>query len=217
MAVALFGLFLAAGNAAEPARGGAACVNLVLDGDSISYGWGASPAYRLDVRLAAALGGDVRLHNVAEGGRPVSTSLRLYNRLVAPLFDRSTSHNVIVFHGGDNDISEGRNATQTYVAFTAYVAEAHRQGWKVVVSTELQRLDFYRYQLAALKRYNIMLLKNKAGADAVVDFDADRRMTEPSDRRDPGLFSHDGIHPSNGGYGVLAGMLAPVVRRVAGR
>jgi lysophospholipase L1-like esterase len=201
---------------------GAACastarVNLVFDGDSISAGWGASPGHGLDTRAAAALGADVRLHNVAIGGRPVFECQRLYPQLVAPLFDPSTPHNVIVFHAGDNDILARRNAVQTYLAFEAYVALAHQQGWKVVVSTELPRSDFHTIQSAELTAYNNSLRQNKAGADAVVDFDADPRMTNMSHRADPALFSHDGIHPSDGGYAALAEMVAPALRRVTGR
>ena len=117
-------------------------VNLVFDGDSISAGWGSSPGHGLDARVVAALGGNVRLHNVAASGRPVAECLRMYDQLVAPLFDPAVRHNVIVFHAGDNDLVQGRDAALTYAAFTDYVAAAHRQGWKIVVSTELRRGDF---------------------------------------------------------------------------
>ena len=205
------------GRAADGPCGSVACVNLVFDGDSISAGWGASHGHGLDTRVESALGGDVRLHNVAAGGRPVSDCLRLYPTLVSPLFDPSTPNNVIVFHAGDNDILQGRDAPQIQAAFTAYVAAAHRQGWKVVVSTELRRADFHPPRSTALADYNDGLRLNEAGADAVVDFDADPRMTDMANRRDPALFSPDGLHPSDGGYEVLAGMLGPVVKRTAGR
>jgi lysophospholipase L1-like esterase len=209
-------LGLAAGRS-EAACSSAACLNLVFDGDSISAGAGASAGHGLDTRVAAALGADVQLHNVAVGGRPVSDCLRLYPSLVAPLFDPATAHNVIVFHAGDNDINQGRDAAQTYAAFTAYVAAAHQQGWKIVVSTELRSPYFHQPKEAELEQYNDSLRRNQAGADAVVDFDADPRMTNLSYRTDPDLFSRDAIHPSDGGYDVLAAMLAPAVRRVAER
>jgi lysophospholipase L1-like esterase len=214
---ALVGLPHSRSQAADPPCGSAACVNMVLDGDSISFGAGASPGNRLDPRLVAALGSEIRSHNVAAGGRPVFECLRLYPQLVAPLFDSTTPRNVIVFHAGDNDISLRHDASQTYVAFTAYVAAAHQQGWKVVVSTELRRRDFRPSEETELLKYNDMLRQNKAGADAVVDFDADQRMTDMSFRNDPAVFSHDGIHPSDSGYAVLANMLAPAVKRVTGR
>ncbi len=192
-------------------------VNLLFDGDSISAGLGASPGQGLDTRVGAALGDRVRLHNVAVSGRPVSTGLRLYPELVAPLFMPDSRCNVIVFHAGDNDILQGRTAAQTYAALTAYVAAAHRQGWKIVTSTELLRPDFSPGQEAELRSYNRLLRANGAGADAVVNFSSDPRMVELDRRKDPRLFSPDGIHPSDGGYAVLAGMLTPAVKRVVER
>jgi len=55
------------------------------------------------------------------------------------------------------------------------------------------------------------------GADAVVDLDAEPRMADLSYRVDPEVFTTDRIHPSDGGYALLAGLLAPAVRRVAGQ
>lgn len=193
----------------------AATVNLVFDGDSISAGWGAREQ-RLDERVAALLGGDVALHNVAAGGRPVHECLRLYDSLVAPLFVRSAACNVIAFHAGDNDINQGRDAEETYAVFRQYVARAHAQGWKLAVSTELPVPDFPPAKAEHLGAYNAMLLRNEAGADAVVDFTRDPRMTQPSYRRDPAWFA-DKVHPSDQGYAVLAALLAPAVRRLIDR
>jgi lysophospholipase L1-like esterase len=203
--------------AAEPACDSAACVNLVFDGDSISAGWGASPGHGLDTLVAAALGAGVRSRNVAVGGRRASKCLKYYPRQIAPRFVAATPHNVIVFHAGDNDVARGSDGALAYAAVTAYVAMAHRDGWKVVVSVELPRPDFDRRKAAELADFNDRMRQNKAGADAVVDWNADPRMTNMSNRADPALFSRDGIHPSDGGYAVLAAMLAPAVRRVAGR
>lgn len=188
------------------------CINLLFDGDSISAGSGASLG--LDKRVAEAVGDEVELHNVAVPGRPVSDCLRLFRERVKPLLVPESRSNVIVFHAGDNDIAQGRDAGQTYAAFADYVAAAHEQGWKIVVSTELRRPDFAPLQEAELEDYNNRLRTNAAGADVVVDFDTDRRMLALPYRSDPALFTRDGIHPSDGGYAILAAMLAPAVKRV---
>jgi lysophospholipase L1-like esterase len=195
----------------------AAPVNLVFDGDSISRGAGSSPGNGLDARVAAALGDCVTQHNIAVSGRPVSECLRLYKQGVVPLYDPSSQHNLIVFHGGDNDVARGANAAQTYVAFNEYVSGAHRDGWKVVVSTEMRRFDFQPAMQQELEDYNRRLRQNDAQADAVVDLDTDPRLSEPAYRKDPALFTKDEVHPSDGGYAVLAALLAPAVKRVAGR
>lgn len=196
---------------------GSACVNLVFDGDSISAGWGSTGGQGLQAQVAAGMGGNLEVHNVAVGGRPVFKCLELYPQLVAPLYNSATTRNVIVFHAGDNDINARRDAKQTYAALTAYVAAAHRQGWKVVVSTELRRPDFPPAKEQELEDYNKLLIQNAAGADAVVDLDRDTTLSDFAYRADPSFFSKDRIHPSNGGYGRIAALLTPAVRRVADR
>jgi lysophospholipase L1-like esterase len=218
--VILTAVLLCAGAQAEAAveKGCAstACINMVFDGDSISAGTGATRDNTPDRLLARALG-HVRVYNVAVGGRPVGECLRVFPELVARLFVPGGEPNVIVFHGGDNDIRLGNDAAHTYAVFTSYVSLAHAQGWKVVVSTELRRFDFPPAKEAQLEAYNDRLRDNKAHADAVVDLDAEPKFAEVAYRSDPAVFSKDRIHPSDGGYAILADMLAPAVKRVAGR
>ncbi|HEX2942760.1 MAG TPA: SGNH/GDSL hydrolase family protein [Rhodopila sp.] len=191
------------------------CVNLVFDGDSISAGWGATSGHGLDAQVAAQVGQPVVVRNVAVGGRPVLQCLELYPKLVAPLFDPAMPHNVIVFHAGDNDIAQGHDARQTYAAFSSYVAAAHQQGWKIVVSTELRRFDFPPPQFDELETYNRLLRENAAGADAVVDLSQDIRLAQAPYRNDQTLFSPDRVHPADAGYRLIAALLAPSVRKVA--
>jgi lysophospholipase L1-like esterase len=207
---------LRSGDAAELGCSSARCINLVFDGDSISAGVGASRDHAAD-RLVARAVGHVRLYNVAVSGRPMLECAHLYQMRVAPLFVPGGPPNVIVLHAGDNDIASGRTGAQTYAAFTAYVAAAHRQGWKVVISTELKRPDFSPQNEAELEGYNDRVRGNKAGADAVVDLDTEPKFADPAFRTDPAVFSKDKIHPSDGGYAVLADMLTPAVKRVGGR
>jgi lysophospholipase L1-like esterase len=188
-------------------------INILLDGDSISAGAGATFNNGLDRLIAAALGDEAHVGNVAVGGRPVSECLRLYPQTVGPLY-RPQASNVIVFHAGDNDMRLGQDDVATYRDFTDYVKLAHAQGWRVVVSTELKRYDFDPQRRAWLQAYNDRLRENKAGADAIVDLDTDARLLEPLGRVDPGLFSPDGIHPSNGGYAIIAAMLIPAILQV---
>ncbi len=210
-------LFLAAASAVlmGQERTARASINLVFDGDSIPAGIGATPNHGLDAQVVAALGDQVRSSNVAAGGRPVLNCLTMFKQRVAPLFGPEFGANVIVFHAGDNDIAQGRDAMRTYAAFTDYVEAAHNQGWKVVVSTELRRYDWRQAQEAQLEAYNDRLRQNRARADAVVDFDTDPRLLDPDQRLNPDLFTHDRVHPSDGGYAVLAAMLVPAIQRVS--
>lgn len=205
-----------AGAAVEKGCASSSCINMVFDGDSISAGVGATRDHTPD-RVVARTLGHVRVYNVAVSGRPVGESARVFPDLVARLFVPGGVPNVIVFHAGDNDIRLGNDAAHIYAVFTSYVSQAHAQGWKVVVSTELRRFDFPAAKEAQLEAYNDRLRENKAHADAVVDLDAEPKFTDPAYRADPAVFSKDRIHPSDGGYAIMAEMLAPAVKRVAGR
>jgi lysophospholipase L1-like esterase len=188
------------------------CGVIVFDGDSIAAGVGGSTGRKFDEQFMRELTLPARLYNVAVGGRPAFECLRLYAELVAPKYERPASFNLIVFHAGDNDVAQGKSADQTYQAFTDYVARAHAQGWKIIVSTEFQRIDFPPSRQAELTSYNKQLLANPAGADAVVDFNADPAFADLARRDDPALFTKDRIHPSDGGYAMLARMLAAGVQ-----
>lgn len=188
------------------------CGNIVFDGDSISAGAGSTGGQGLDKQFMQQLHVLARVANVAVGGRPVSVCLRAFPGNLTPQFVPTARFNLIVFHAGDNDIDQGSDAAQTYAAFTQYVAAAHAQGWKIIVSTEMERPKFPPDKQAALSDYDKRLLANSAGADVVVDFRTDRRLGDLASRSDPTLFSGDGLHPSNGGYAIMASMLVAAAR-----
>jgi lysophospholipase L1-like esterase len=190
----------------------AGCGNIVFDGDSISAGVGASSGQHPDTQFVRALGRPVRLWNSAAGGRPVSDCLRQFAANVGPHIAPGARFNLIVFHAGDNDIAQGRDAAVTYNAFTGYVAAAHRPGWKVVVSTELPRPGFPPAREAELDAYNRRLLANRAGADAVVDLSADLGLTDPQDRVASGWYAPDRVHLNDAGYGVMTRRLVTAAR-----
>ncbi len=192
----------------------AGCGNILFDGDSISAGIGASPSQHPDAQFVRALDRPVRLWNAAVSGRPVSDCLRLFATSVAPHFAPGARFNLIVFHAGDADISQGRDAAATYEAFTAYVAAAHHQGWKLVVSTELLRPDAPPARDAEFDAYNGRLLANRAGADVVVDLSAEPRLADPHDRAASGWYAPDHVHLNNAGYAIMTRLLATAVRRL---
>ena len=191
---------------------------LVFDGDSISIGLGAQPGLTLAEQVVALLPPGVASHVVGAGGRPVKDCLSLFDTDVRPLYDPRAGHNVIFFHAGDNDITQGSNARQAYDALTAYVARAHRQGWSVVVSTELQRFDLPEAMRAELTAFNALVLANAAGADGVADFGGDATMGGIANRRNPTYYTMDGVHPADAGYAILAGLAAAaILPRLAAR
>ena len=181
---------------------------LVFDGDSIAIGVGASPGRTLAEQVLPLLPAGVKSRVVGAGGRPVKDCLARFDGDVRPLFDARAGHNVIFFHAGDNDVTQGSNGRQAYAALSAYVARAHGQGWKVVVSTEMQRFDLPQAMQGELDVYNALVRANGAGADGMADFGGDATVGGVAVRRDPTYYTMDGVHPADAGYAVLAGLAA---------
>ncbi len=136
---------------------------------------------------------------------------------VAPHHDPAAPFNIVLFHGGDNDIAAGRTAGQAADSLGRYVALAHAQGWTVIVSTELGRPDWSPSAQAALAEYNVLELRNAAGADLVIDYANASGMADPDARASGGLYNADGVHPSAAGYAVLADLLRQAIATVRSR
>ncbi len=189
-----------------------ACIEVLFDGDSVSAGVAASPGHKLDEQFERAFQRPAHIDNVSVSGRPVAECLRRFDELVPSHHSSDASANLIIFHAGDNDVAQNRSAADIYADFTQYVAKAHAGGWKVVVSTELPRMEFSPVREADLTAYNRLLAENKASADAVVDLAQDPRFVDLTQRETSPLFSQDHVHPSDEGYAVLAGLLANAAR-----
>jgi lysophospholipase L1-like esterase len=154
------------------------------------------------------------VNDVAVSGMPVFKSLERYQQFVAPLYRPDAPVNLIAFHGGDNDIAAHHTPEQTYAAFTRYVQLAHAQGFKVIVSTELQRTTWKPEWQMFLSQYNQYLLGNRARADAVIDLAGAPGLRDPAQRTNPQFFFHDQIHLSDNGYHILARMILGAMNRL---
>lgn len=206
----LLGLWSSAVAASSAGRGGV----IVFDGDSVSKGYGVRPDQAPDRQLALILGPSVSIYNKALSGWAVSAVLAKFEKDVMPLYDRSAPFNFIAFHAGDNDIAQGRSGADAYAALTQYLALAHRQGWKVIVSTELARPAWSPKDQTELSKYNSLVLQNSAKADDVIDYAREPPMNRTADRFQSGYFCKDAIHPSAKGYRLLAGLLANAIEHL---
>jgi lysophospholipase L1-like esterase len=214
----LTGMLVISSASAQARCSPTSCANLVFDGDSISAGGGASPTPdKMPPRMIQkSLPDAVIAYDVAVSGSQVSECLDRFEAHVMPRYNLKAPSNLIVFHAGDNDIGQLRTAPATYEAFTRYVALAHRNGWKVVVSTELPRPDFPAVRESELEDYNRRLLENSAGADAVVDLSADRQLNDAHGRPESGLYTADSIHPNDNGYSRIFYLLSIKIAQMLG-
>jgi len=182
----------------------------LFDGDSVSAGDKASPGKTLMEQTVTFLGWGGRVRNTARRGRPMAECLALYDRNVSPHAEGETGPRLLFIHAGDNDINQGADGAAAYRAFAAYVRRAHAQRWMVIASTELARPDFPFRKRVELADYNMRLLDNAAGADAVIDFAAIPAFARIANRTNPDIFNPDRVHPSDGGYAILARETAAV-------
>ena len=187
---------------------------LLFDGDSISCGFGVEASQSPSAQIARLIDNPVRILTVAEPGRPVSVSLASFPDNVAPHFDAGARHNIIAFHGGDNDLAAGDTAVQAYDSLRRYIAAAHAQGWTVIVSTELGRPDWTAARQAELAEYDRLERQNDANADVVIDYASRPGLSGLTDRDRSGLYGPDRIHPNAEGYGLLAHLLRDAIATI---
>jgi lysophospholipase L1-like esterase len=193
----------------------AMCYNIVFDGDSIAAGVGATELGRPEIQLAALLHVPIRVTNVAGGGRAVIDCLREFQSNVARRYLPGADSNVIVFHAGGNDIARlGGSADAAYRAFIGYVALAHSQGWKVLITTELPRPGFNASQAAEVESFNNQVLANFAKADSVVDLALDPKLNDLAGRSASGWYTAGNVHPNDLGYHEMVSQLAGGVRNL---
>ena len=196
----LAAMALAAGGGAAASDAGI----FLFDGDSIAAGTGASPGKGLAEQTTARLGWQGRVQVPARAGRPMAECLALYDRNVAPHAGEVAGPRLLLIQAGDNDIAGGASGASAYRALAGYAARARAQRWLVIASTKLARPDFSLRHRLELAEFNRLVVENAAGAEAVVDFAAIPEFARVASRANPDLFTADRVHPSDGGYAILA-------------
>lgn len=198
-----------------PRRGKPTTGTILFDGDGMARGQGASADDRApDRQLAQMLGWPVTVRNIAVDGQKITRCMLNYRDVVSPLFDHKAALHVIAVVAGEADLAGGRPVDKTYDLLTKYVNFAHAQGWLVVVSTKPERPDWPPRKRQALAEYNIMILRNKALADGVIDFANAPGVGDVEQRAASGLFQPDGINCNDQGYALLARMFADEIERL---
>lgn len=203
--------------AAMPAAAAASATGagiFLFDGDSIAAGQGATPGHGLSDQVVALLGWRGRVRNSARSGRQMAECLMLYERNVAPHAMGEEGPKLLLIHAGDNDIRAGASGATAFAAYAEYVARARAQGWLVIASTKLARPTFPIEKRAGLAFFNEQVLANTAGAEAVIDYAALPAFARIANRTNPDVFTADRVHPSDGGYAILAAATAPVAVRL---
>lgn len=186
---------------------------LMMDGDSITAGTGASPSSNSWAELLKAeLGitswftinqaasGQTVADRTAGGGpsewmRKSAATVEFLPAL------RTQGKNILIAWAGTNDLFYGASASSAFDEYKAYCQDARSAGYLVIASTMLDRNTAGgSWTRAAMTTFNTSVRSDWATfADALVDpSTADSRF----DDRTSALFA-DGVHPSNAGHAVL--------------
>jgi len=193
---------------------------IVLDGDSITAGSGASaPANAWAALLAASLGtNDYHVGNFGISGQTVGNATAgggpaIYMRLNAATEEftagfRTSGNNVLVAWGGTNDLVFGRTAAQAFGDFQAYCQDARTAGYKVLAIGMLDR-NPGTWTRAKRAEFNGLCVTNQSGmCDAYFDpANVDARFDDYTSA----VFS-DGVHPSDAGHAILASAIETQIR-----
>ncbi|MFM0161105.1 hypothetical protein [Paraburkholderia sediminicola] len=114
-----------------------------------------------------------QIRQVSGGVRPISECLARYEKSLSLLRNYNAPLSAIIYNAGDHDLPKGVNANAAYQSLAKYVALAHEQGWKVVITTRFQSLRYAGNLQSEAQKYQQILHDNAAGADAVIDLDLD--------------------------------------------
>jgi lysophospholipase L1-like esterase len=179
---------------------------VVFEGDSLTWGQGASPGHRYPSLVRRHLPDQSRYGVPAVPG---DTWLDLDARaetLDSTYGDGRGTH-VLVVWAGSNDLNEGRSVGDTYQDMVAYCLARRLTGWRVLVLTVLPRSQSdvptgYERDREAL---NSLIRKNwPSFADGLVDIASDPRLGVPGDEKDRTYYLADRIHLTDRGYGLVA-------------
>lgn len=186
---------------------------IVLDGDSITQGTGASvPANAWAALLAASLGSTgFHVANFGISGQTVGNATAgggpaVYMRLNAAVEEYTAGlrtgggNNVLIAWGGTNDLVFGRTAAQAFADYEAYCQGARTAGYKVIALKMLDRNPSSGWTRTKRDDFNTLLVAGASGmCDTLLDPMA---MDSRFDNYLSALFA-DGVHPSDAGHAIL--------------
>jgi lysophospholipase L1-like esterase len=150
----------------------------------------------LAVRLLMA-GHSTAVVNEGIGGNRLSQAKQRLDRDV--LQQAGVTH--VVLFMGTNDIDRGASAAQVMADQQAIITRVKTAGLKIIGVTVLPRVGWDAPKTAIRQAVNDWI-RQEAGFDAVLDFDAVVRDPANSDLINP-VFNCDGVHPNAFGYFVM--------------
>lgn len=106
---------------------------------------------------------------------------------------------------GTNDIAASVSVSTIYSNITSVISQVKATGFKTIVGTVLYRSDISVN--STIDSLNALIKANTAGADLVVDFNANANLQNPNDT----TWFIDKLHPTIAGQQAMATQLEPII------
>lgn len=189
----------------------------IFDGNSLTAGSGSTGGQTYPVQTAALLGSGWDTVNVGVGGQSTAGMNTRAGQFVDAAENAWRSGEIVVGWEGTNDLFLGATPATSISRLTTYYSGRKAEGYRVVVMTVLPRssVGVSGTFEADRQTINASLRANwPTYADALVDVAADPRIGDQGDETDTTYYA-DLTHLNNTGYGVVASLVAPVLKALA--
>lgn len=186
-------------------------VNVVYDGDSITYG---AECVLKQPRMEYSrdyLGEELGYINLGIGGQTAATIQSGFSSAGA-LCVVTGKTNIYDLFAGTNDLNNGDSGATVYARLQALVTAARAAGYTYVkVNTVLPRTSLTGAKETERQNLNTLLRAGKAGADLLGDFAADPTMGAVGNLTNATYYyAGGGTHPTDFGHSFLAAIDAPI-------
>jgi len=191
---------------------------IVLDGDSRTDGWNCS--YRYPYINLLSLADSCQITKVSDGGNTTDSLIRRAEAVVDPLYTDTAKYNIVVVWAGVNDLAvQNKSDREVYNNLATYCQNRKLAGWSVLVCTEVSMKGVGTNGMCDRERdtLNQWLRRDwNAFADALIDLGGDYRIGSINAYVDTTYFC-DGIHLTNRGTEVVAGLISQGINQVAAK
>lgn len=179
---------------------------LVCDGDSLTYGVGASAGMDYPSQLAALLPGWTK-YAFGVGGQTIVQMAADAAAQIDPLYVTG-KRNVLICWGGINDIYYGASAETAYTNVAAYCQARRAAGWTVTVCTMPAAGSVTGDGDTARQGANASIRAGYAAfADHLADLAANVHFATLADTTDGTYYNGDTVHLTDVGYGLVASII----------
>ena len=178
---------------------------ILFDGDSLTYGSGASEtAHNYPSQVIASTDGTYSWENLGEGGQQVATMLANASTKIDARYSAAREKCIVFMWGGINDILASASAATVYDDIVAYHTGRRLAGYKTLAFTILPSNMFTAGMEIIREAVNTSIRANwSTFADALVDVAVDASLDDPDDETYYGV---DGTHLTDAGYDVVSAL-----------